>query len=48
MRYLSDILTISDKKDYTVYYWVSDVILKLIGEYAKFLNLKLCPNNLSK
>jgi hypothetical protein len=43
MRYLLNILEISDEDGYTVHYWITDVIFRFIGEYAKFLNLKLNP-----
>ena len=48
MKYLLNILEISDEDGYTVHYWITDVIFRFIGEYAKFLNLKMNPSNFSK
>jgi hypothetical protein len=46
MKYLFNILEISDEDSYTVHYWITDVIFRFIGEYARFLNLNLKPSNL--
>ena len=45
MKYMLNILKIVDKDGYTFHYWITDVIFRFIGEYTKYLNIKLNPPN---
>jgi hypothetical protein len=43
IKYLLNILETSDEENFTVYYWIPDVIFRFIGKYAKFLNFNIIP-----
>jgi hypothetical protein len=43
IKYLLNILETSDEENFTVHYWIPDVIFRFIGKYAKFLNFNIIP-----